>query len=178
MNRPEGSVLVINAGSSSLKYQLLQPDSGVVSAKGLIEQIGEGGGQHRHWVAGDEQVSAGGLTNIGAALAALRAAFARHGPDLQAHPPIAVGHRVVHGGTRFERTTRIDESVLAGLRELNPLAPLHNPANITAPLTSTSRAGSPLCVGDPIWQPSYCTSEMGPARARCLTDAVSRRPWA
>ena len=130
MNRPEGSVLVINAGSSSLKYQLLQPDSGVVSAKGLIEQIGEGGGQHRHWVAGDEQVSAGGLTNIGAALAALRAAFARHGPDLQAHPPIAVGHRVVHGGTRFERTTRIDESVLAGLRELNPLAPLHNPANI------------------------------------------------
>lgn len=124
-------VLVLNAGSSSLKYQLLQPDSGAVLAKGLVEQIGEpSGGRHRHTAGGKDHESTGGLVDMPAALAAVGAAFDQHGPDLSAEPPIAVGHRVVHGGTRFQSTTRIDAAVLDTLRALNPLAPLHNPANI------------------------------------------------
>ena len=101
-------VLVLNAGSSSLKYQLLQPDSGAVLAKGLVEQIGEpSGGRHRHTTDGKDHESTGGLIDMPAALVAVGAVFADHGPDLTANPPIAVGHRVVHGGTRFSATTRM-----------------------------------------------------------------------
>lgn len=101
------SILVINAGSSSLKYKLVQPDTGDSSAHGLIERIGE----------------EGGVTDYEAAL---RIVFDRIAPD----GLLAVGHRVVHGGARFHRPTLIDDAVLADLRELSPLAPLHNPPAI------------------------------------------------
>ena len=101
------SILVLNAGSSSLKYQLVQPDTGDSRAQGLIERIGEEGG-----VADYE--------------AALRMVFDR----IAADGLVAVGHRVVHGGSRFHRPTLIDDAVLAELRELSALAPLHNPPAI------------------------------------------------
>lgn len=124
-------VLVINAGSSSAKYQLLEPDSHTVLAKGLIEQIGEaGGGRHRHSVDGHDHRLDGGLTDMTAALASMERAFADYGPDLRARPLAAVGHRVVHGGTQFRSATRIDDSVLVALGDLNPLAPLHNPSAV------------------------------------------------
>ena len=124
-------MLVINAGSSSVKYQLLEADSGRVLAKGLIEQVGEpSGGRHTHTAGADTFVTDGGLGDMASALAALRAAFTAHGPHLADDPPVAIGHRVVHGGTRFQSTTRIDSIVLDALSDLNPLAPLHNPANI------------------------------------------------
>lgn len=99
-------VLVINSGSSSLKYQLLQPDSGESLADGNVEQIGEQGSEFP-----DHD-------------AALRHAFAQLG-DLDRLT--AVGHRVVHGGQDFYRPTVLDDAVIGKLRELSPLAPLHNP---------------------------------------------------
>lgn len=123
-------VLVINAGSSSLKYQLLDPATGEVAAAGLVERIGEEGSTLRHTVGESVLRRSVPIPDAGEAFAQLSAAFAEAGPDLQAQPPVAVGHRVVHGGTRFSAATVIDDDVLATLEELTPLAPLHNPANV------------------------------------------------
>lgn len=123
-------VLVVNAGSSSVKYQFLEADSATVLAVGLIEQIGERQGHLRHTTGESVFKATLPIPDHEAAFALLSRAFAEQGPDLDAEPPVAVGHRVVHGGTRFQSATVIDDSVLATLQELTPLAPLHNPANI------------------------------------------------
>ena len=105
-------VLVINSGSSSLKYQLIDADSGVARATGNVERIGEESSPVR-----DHD-------------AALRQAFdalSEEGIDLGACGLVAVGHRVVHGGNTFYRPTPVDDAVLAKLDELSELAPLHNP---------------------------------------------------
>lgn len=106
------SVLVINSGSSSLKFQLVDPDSGVSRAAGVVEQIGEKSAE-----VPDHE-------------AALRRAFDMlddDGIDLHDCGLVAVGHRVVHGGNRFHEPTRLDDQVIAELKKLSPLAPLHNP---------------------------------------------------
>jgi acetate kinase len=105
-------VLVINSGSSSLKFQLVEPDSGESLAGGLIGEIGEPSGR-----AADHEE-------------ALRLAFqqlAEDGKDLKSSGLLAVGHRVVHGGKDFYRPTLIDDDVVADLDKLSDLAPLHNP---------------------------------------------------
>ena len=105
-------VLVINSGSSSLKYQLVDPDSGIAHGGGGIQQIGEPSSR----VADHEE--------------ALRLAFeqlADHGVDLQSSGVLAVGHRVVHGGNEFYRPTLLDDARIAELEKLSELAPLHNP---------------------------------------------------
>ncbi|HTY32530.1 acetate kinase [Mycobacterium sp.] len=105
-------VLVINAGSSSLKYKLLQPDSGAVRASGHIERIGED------------------ASSVPDHDAALRRAFdelAQGGIDLRTCGLMAVGHRVVHGGNEFYRPTLMDDARIAALEKLSELAPLHNP---------------------------------------------------
>jgi acetate kinase len=104
-----GTVFVLNAGSSSLKYQLVDPDSGAVHASGTIERIGEPDGVPDHQAAVREALD-----------------------DLEGLPePIAVGHRVVHGGDRFVTPTLVTDEVVAAVEELAPLAPLHNPPNLT-----------------------------------------------
>ena len=109
----ESPVLVLNAGSSSLKYQLVVPETGDVLAKGLIEQIGEPGSpvsdhsQAMHVVADQ-------LAEAGVDLATVR----------------AVGHRVVHGGPDFSDPVIIDDAVVAEIEDLIPLAPLHNPGAV------------------------------------------------
>lgn len=105
-------VLVINSGSSSLKYQVVEPDSGTARATGLVERIGEES------------------SSVPDHDAALRRAFdtlADDGIDLQASGIVAVGHRVVHGGNTFYQPTLLDDSVIGRLDELSDLAPLHNP---------------------------------------------------
>ena len=105
------TVLVLNSGSSSLKYQLVEPDTGVSLAHGIVERIGEDGGVADHE-------------------AALRLAFERladEGQGLDSLGLVAVGHRVVHGGQALYRPTIVDDAVLEELRELSALAPLHNP---------------------------------------------------
>ncbi|HET8988067.1 MAG TPA: acetate kinase [Humibacillus sp.] len=109
-------VLVLNAGSSSLKYQLLVPESGEVSASGVIERIGEPGSD---------------VADHAAALKAMRARLVDDGVDLDAVPLRAVGHRVVHGGPDFSEPVVIDDDAVARIKALSPLAPLHNPAAVT-----------------------------------------------
>jgi acetate kinase len=109
----EAPVLVLNAGSSSLKYQLVVPETGEVLAKGLIERIGEPGspvGDHSQAM----HVVADQLAEAGVDLAAVR----------------AVGHRVVHGGPDFSDPVIIDDTVVAEIEDLIPLAPLHNPGAV------------------------------------------------
>ncbi|MFB7291674.1 acetate kinase [Actinacidiphila glaucinigra] len=108
-------VLVLNSGSSSVKYQLLDMADGSRPAAGIVERIGEPGGAADH---------AEALKTVAAELAA-------RGLGLDSPELAAVGHRVVHGGTRFTAPTLIDDEVLAAVEELAPLAPLHNPANVT-----------------------------------------------
>lgn len=98
------NVLVLNAGSSSLKYQLVDPASGVRSAAGTIEELG---GARSHDDALREVLKAVGDAKVD-----------------------AVGHRVVHGGERFVDAVRIDAEVIAAIEAQIPLAPLHNPANL------------------------------------------------
>ena len=107
-NRP---VLVINSGSSSLKFQVVEPDSGVSRASGSVEQIGEGSSS---------------VANHDAALHRAFDMLAQDGIDLKSCGLVAVGHRVVHGGNKFHRPTLLDDAVVAELEELSELAPLHN----------------------------------------------------
>lgn len=108
-------VLVINSGSSSLKCQLVEPDSGAVRASGHVERIGE---------------ASSSVPDHDAALHRAFDELTEAGIDLRACGLVAVGHRVVHGGKSFYRPTVIDDAVIAKLKELSPLAPLHNPPAI------------------------------------------------
>ncbi|WP_432955439.1 acetate/propionate family kinase [Micromonospora haikouensis] len=102
-------MLVLNCGSSSVKYRLYDGDE--VLAKGTVERVGEpGGGPADHETA-------------------VRGILDRLGPDGLAGLT-AVGHRVVHGGRRFTEPVLVDDAVFAAIEELVPLAPLHNPANL------------------------------------------------
>lgn len=103
-------VLVVNSGSSSLKFRLIDVTTGDDLASGLIERVGLGEVRdHRH---------------------ALELMILELTSALHDCPPVAVGHRVVHGGTRFTEPTVIDERTLVGIADLSTLAPLHNPANL------------------------------------------------
>lgn len=103
MSRP---VLVLNCGSSSVKYRLVQPDSGTSLVDGLVEQVVDYRAALQEVF---DAVSATGVT---------------------AEQIMAVGHRVVHGGRRFYQPTVIDDALIDKLNELAPLAPLHNPPGV------------------------------------------------
>ena len=102
-------VFVVNSGSSSIKYQLIDLDTEKVRLSGLIERIGEPG------------------SDVPDHSAAMRRVLATLGTQ---QAPVVVGHRVVHGGSRFSAATVITEAVEAEIEELSALAPLHNPANL------------------------------------------------
>ncbi len=132
-------VLVVNSGSSSFKYRMIETDAESVLASGLVERIGEDVGTSTHTV----YAMAGSPAYVDATyqrelpipdhtagFAVMLEAFAENGPSLQTHPPLAVGHRVVHGGARFFEPTLITPLVEINIDELSVLAPLHNPANL------------------------------------------------
>ena len=137
-------VLVINAGSSSLKYQLLDTDSQNVLAKGLCERIGIDG-KFTYKAPGKETIDAKDVampTHSEAIQAVLDALVDPVGGVVGSMKEIeAVGHRVVHGGETFNRSVKIDGKVMAALEECIPLAPLHNPANITGIKACTAVMG-------------------------------------
>ncbi|MGB5260990.1 MAG: acetate kinase [Gammaproteobacteria bacterium] len=127
-------VLVINSGSSSIKYQLFDMDDGAVLASGAVERIGEAQGLHRHWLHRGTDITEsryaqsiadhreglwyiGNLLRESGALAGLSDLF-------------AIGHRVVHGGESFREPALINAAVIKQIRDMIPLAPLHNPANV------------------------------------------------
>ncbi|GAA1569607.1 MULTISPECIES: acetate kinase [Streptomyces] len=130
-------VLVLNSGSSSVKYQLLDMAGPTRLAAGLVERIGEGTSRLVHEPLAGPAAEGGRRERTGAigdhreALEAVAAELAADGTGLDSPELAAVGHRVVHGGTRFTAPTVIDDEVLAEIRSLIPLAPLHNPANVT-----------------------------------------------
>lgn len=123
-------VLVLNAGSSSLKYRLVEAESGEAPASGLVDRIGEPGSSVRHTGPEGETWDEHSVDDHETALRAALDAFDRHGPALADVGIVAVGHRVVHGGDRFAEPVLIDDSVEAAIEDLVPLAPLHNPANL------------------------------------------------
>ena len=125
------NVLVINAGSSSLKYQLMNPETGDVSAKGLCERIGIDG-RLTHNANGTKTVKEIAMPSHGEAIAAVMDALvdAQIGVIKSVAEIDAVGHRVVHGGNKFADSCIIDEAVIKGIEECIPLGPLHNPANL------------------------------------------------
>ncbi|WP_148572120.1 acetate/propionate family kinase [Nocardioides caldifontis] len=126
----DSTVLVLNAGSSSLKYSLVDATSGKAFGSGLVERIGEGSGSlHHEGPAGRHEEDRSVDSHEDALRLALQA-FEEHGPSLDDAGLIAVGHRVVHGGDRFSEPALVDDGLLATVEELVPLAPLHNPANL------------------------------------------------
>ncbi len=123
-------VLVVNAGSSSLKYQLLDASTGVTRASGEVSDIGGARSRHTHTAGGVRDEAAVDCADHGAAFALADAALTQRGPALDRDDLVAVGHRVVHGGRRFTEPVLVSDEVVAALRTLAPLAPLHNPANV------------------------------------------------
>ncbi|UBU08928.1 acetate/propionate family kinase [Nonomuraea gerenzanensis] len=122
-------ILVLNTGSSSIKYELVDPRTRARSAKGLVERIGQEQGRLTHRTGdGPPYVRDRPFPGHHEGLEAMMEAFAEAGPKLA---PTAVGHRVVHGGERFAEAVLIDDEVIAAIEELAPLAPLHNPVNLT-----------------------------------------------
>ena len=128
-------ILVINAGSSSLKYQLIDMETEHVLAKGLCERIGiDGHLKHTPLIGGkpvfDEDLP---MPTHSEAIAAVidKLTSAEYGVVTSMKEIDAVGHRVVHGGEKFACSVKIDDAVMAALEECTPFAPLHNPANIT-----------------------------------------------
>ena len=128
-------ILVINAGSSSLKYQLIDMETEKVMAKGLCERIGiDGHLKHSPLVGGkpvfNEDIA---LPTHSEAIAAVidKLTSAEYGVVASMKEIDAVGHRVVHGGEKFASSVLINDDVMKTLDECTPFAPLHNPANIT-----------------------------------------------
>ena len=126
-------ILVINAGSSSLKYQLIDMDSKEVMAKGLCERIGIDGSLLNHTVNGNKLQIPTEMKNHAQAIKAVIAALLdkEHGVISDMSEISAVGHRVVHGGEKFSQSVVITEAVKKALEECIDLAPLHNPPNLT-----------------------------------------------
>ena len=126
------NVLVINAGSSSLKYQLMNPDTGDVSAKGLCERIGIDG-RLNHSVPGRDKVvlDIPMPTHSEAIQAVLNILVDAVNGVIKSTDEIdAVGHRVLHGGMAFTESCLIDDACIAAIEKCIPLGPLHNPANL------------------------------------------------
>lgn len=127
------NILVINCGSSSLKFQLINAETEELIAKGLCERIGIEGGQLVYTPTGGEKEKTNidmpdHTTAIQLVLEAL--VNPRTGVVESLDEIGAVGHRIVHGGEKFAASTIIDEEVIAAITECNDLAPLHNPANL------------------------------------------------
>ncbi|MFF4762496.1 acetate kinase [Streptomyces sp. NPDC001292] len=126
-------VLVLNSGSSSVKYQLLDMRDATRLAVGLVERIGEQTSRLEHTclATGGTREQNGPIADHDAALKAVAEALARDGLGLDSPELAAIGHRVVHGGMFFTEPTVIDDAVLTEIERLIPVAPLHNPANLT-----------------------------------------------
>ena len=125
-------ILVLNCGSSSFKYQLIDMDNEKVLAKGTYERIGEGNSFLTHKVNGEKYVLENPVDNhkdaIDFALKQLT------NPEYKVIDSLeeisAVGHRIVHGGEKFNKSVLINDEVIDAIKECIPLAPLHNPAGL------------------------------------------------
>ena len=126
------NVLVINCGSSSLKYQLIDSESEAVLAKGLCERIGIDGRLVYQKTGLDKEITEADMPTHKQAIQMVLDALVnpKTGAIASLAEIDAVGHRVVHGGEKFASSTVLTEDVLKAIEECNDLAPLHNPANL------------------------------------------------
>jgi acetate kinase len=124
------TVLVLNSGSSSIKYQLVDPSGGARLTSGLIERIGEEVANIEHSFGGTTTERRQPIATHGEALRTVLALFDEVGPQLSESKVVAVGHRVAMGGKYFSSAVLVDADVVATIDRLSPLAPLHNPANL------------------------------------------------
>jgi acetate kinase len=121
------TVLVLNSGSSSVKFQLVQPDSGASLADGIVERIGDDSSAASLRMGDWEVKRDNAVADHEAALRTAFDLFDEVGAHLHTVGLVAVGHRVVHGGPDLYEPTLVDDALIAKLDELVPLAPLHNP---------------------------------------------------
>ena len=124
------NVLVINAGSSSLKYQLINVETHTLMAKGICERVGSAEAFHKHGLDDNEVVIDAKMADHDDAMAlVLESLVSGEGAAIASLSEIdAVGHRIVQGGKYFDRSVLIDDDVIAKIDELAELAPLHNGA--------------------------------------------------
>lgn len=123
-------VLVVNSGSSSIKYQLIDVETHDSLASGIIERIGLEMGKAKHEGPDGTTTIEREIPDHTAGMAVMLAMFEEHGPEIDPASLTAVGHRVVQGGAVFSGPAVIDDDVLAKIDALSPLAPLHNPAHV------------------------------------------------
>jgi acetate kinase len=129
-------ILVINSGSSSIKYQLFDMTDKSVLASGVMEQIGEAESRLTHHTRNrkgemEEIVNAGSVADHRQGFRLIEAVLGESGAVQDNKELFGIGHRVVHGGEEFKEPTLINKKVIDTIRRLSPLAPLHNPANLT-----------------------------------------------
>ncbi len=151
------TVLVINSGSSSLKYAVVEPDSGTMVADGIVERIGDGP-----------------VADHGAALKAAFDQLAASGQPLETLGLVAVGHRVVHGGPDLYEPTVIDDALVANLEELAPLAPLHNPPAVLG--IEVARKALPEFPHIAVFDTAFF-HDLPPAAATYAIDRDIARQW-
>ena len=130
-------ILVINSGSSSIKYQLLDMENGSALASGMVERIGLEEGVLTHKKLPDTDAATKTVIKepipdhaAGMHLVVKMLSDPEHGVIADASEVDGVGHRVVHGGEKFTAPVVVDDAVIEGIREVSALAPLHNPANL------------------------------------------------
>lgn len=124
------TVLVINSGSSSIKYQLVDVTSGEALASGIVERIGLEVGKVEHEGPSGTTVLEQPVPDHETGMRVVLDLFEQQGPQLREEDLTAVGHRVVQGGDVFDGPAVVDDEVLAQIDALSPLAPLHNPAHV------------------------------------------------
>lgn len=127
------TVFVINSGSSSIKYQLINPEldgDEAVIASGMVDQIGQPTGKYslKHNGVKTERIAE--IPDHAEGLRMVEDLFTEAGLDLDEQNIVAVGHRIVQGGSVFDKPTLIDDKVVEQIDELSSLAPLHNPAHV------------------------------------------------
>ncbi len=126
------NILVVNCGSSSLKYQLIDSETEKVLAKGLCERIGIDGRLTYQPAGGEKEITEAAMPTHNEAIQMVLDALVndKTGVIKSLDEINAVGHRIVHGGEKFTSSVIIDDEVMAAIEECNDLAPLHNPANL------------------------------------------------
>lgn len=166
------NVLVINAGSSSLKYQLVDPESGDAAAKGLIERVGTSGGHLKHESGKQVDERDVDVPDHTAAVAAMREAIERGGITLGPDTVAAVGHRIVHGGRNFTEPTLIDERVESEIERVSVLAPLHNPAGLAG--IRSAREAFPDLPHVAVFDTAFFADLPAPAATYAIDRGVAR----
>ncbi|MCB1274658.1 MAG: acetate kinase [Leucobacter sp.] len=167
------TILVINAGSSSIKYQLIDALAEQALATGLIERIGEPAGRVRHRTSEGTIEWEARIPDHTGGFAAMVRAFAESGSPVDALGITAVGHRVVQGGAEFVEPTRIDDEVAARILGLADLAPLHNPGNHEAIIAA--RAAFPDVPHVAVFDTAFHQSMPPAAYSYAIDPAVAAR---